>query len=220
MKTPAGKNQWRIWGGLALATAAMGVALVSSRLGAANGPLPVIGRLPSFTLTNQDNQAVSFADLRGKVWIADLIFTRCPTTCRVMSAQFEKLQNWLPDGACLVSFTSDPLYDTPPILKKFAGQFNADPKHWRFLTGKPSEVHDLEINDFKFAVVEKKPEERSVPDDWFTHSTWFALVDRDGQMRGWVDADGHEHAVFESDDPAAMARLKSAIKQLLQQPVT
>ena len=69
-------------------------------------------------------------------------------------------------------------------------------------------------------MVENKPEDRSVPDDWFTHSTWFALVDREGQLRGWVDAAGHQHAIFESDDPAAMARLKSAIKQLLQPPTT
>ena len=220
MKAPAGNNPWLIWAGLVLTTAIVGAAFVGVGLKGANGLLPVVGRIPDFNLTNQDNGTVSLASFSGKVWVANVIYTRCPTVCRAMSAEFEKLQGSLPDGARLASFTSDPLYDSPLVLKKFAGQFNADANRWWFLTGKPSEIHGLEVNDFKFAVVENKPEDRSVPDDWFTHSTWFALVDRTGQLRGWVDADGHQHIVFESDDPAAMARLKSAIKQLLREPAT
>jgi cytochrome oxidase Cu insertion factor (SCO1/SenC/PrrC family) len=124
------------------------------------------------------------------------------------------------DTVRFVTLTSDPDYDTPPVLKKFAAQFRADPARWSFLTGNKPELRSLAVNDFKFSVVDKPPADRAVPDDLFIHSTWFALVDRAGQMRGWVDEDGHQHAIFESDDPAALSRLKAAIKQLLREPVT
>ena len=71
----------------------------------------------------------------------------------------------------LVTFTSDPDYDTPPILKKYADRFGADSNRWWFLTGNKQEIRRLAVNDFKFVVVEKKPEDRSVPEDLFVHST-------------------------------------------------
>lgn len=222
MTSAARKSKWLVACGLVLALGAVGALLGALKLSEARGPLPVMGQLPDFKLTNQDNQVISLADLRGKVWIADVIYTRCPGPCRTMTGKVEDLQSAFSenDGVRFVTLTSDPLYDSPKVLKKFAGEFQADPKRWWFLTGKPSEIHGLEVNDFKFAVVENQPADRSVPDDWFTHSTWFALVDRDGKLRGWVDRDGRQRAIFESDDAAAMARLKSAIKQLLREPVT
>jgi protein SCO1/2 len=222
MKTPKGKIPWLVWTGLVLATAAAGTAFIGAGLDTANGPLPLIGRIPDFSLTNQVNQAVSTADLRGKVWVADIIFTRCPGPCRTMTGKLEELQQAFPADAPVrfVTLTSDPENDTPAVMKKFAEQFKADPRRWWFLTGNKPELRSLAVNDFKFSVVEKPAGDRTVPDDLFIHSTWFALVDQEGRTRGWVDAGGHQHAVFESDDPAAMARLKSAIRQLLRQPVT
>ena len=49
--------------------------------------LPVIGTVNDFALTNQAGAAVSLAGLRGRVWIADIIFTRCPGPCLKMSRQ-------------------------------------------------------------------------------------------------------------------------------------
>jgi len=34
-------------------------------------------QIPNFNLTNQNNEAISLASLRGQVWVADVIFTRC-----------------------------------------------------------------------------------------------------------------------------------------------
>jgi protein SCO1/2 len=132
------------------------------------------------------------------------------------------LQSSLPAGEPVrfITLTSDPDYDTPPVMKKFAAEFGADPGRWWFLTGNKPEIRSLAVNDFKFVVVERKPEDRTVPDDLFIHSTWFALVDRQGRVHGWVDRAGQEHAIFESDDPEAQARLQSAVKQLLREPVS
>ena len=81
--------------------------------------MPVLGQLPDFVLTNQLGQAVSLADLRGQVWVADVIFTRCPGPCAKMTRHYAELQTALPANQPikLVSFTSDPEYDTPKVLK-------------------------------------------------------------------------------------------------------
>jgi protein SCO1 len=222
MNTPPRHVGWLVWGGLALVMVVVGATFVRSELAAPDIPLPVIGQLPDFHLTNQDNAVASLADLRGKVWVADIIFTRCPGPCRTITWEFEAMEPSLPGGEAvrLVTLTSDPEYDTPNVMKKFASQFNADSGRWWFLTGDKKEIRSLAVNDFKFVVVEKPAADRSVPDDLFIHSTWFALVDQQGRVHGWIDHAGQEHAIFESDDPEAQAQLRAAIKQLLRQPVS
>ena len=75
--------------------------------------------MSDFTLTNQNGQPVTLADLRGQVWIADAIFTRCPGQCLIMSAHMKEIQDALPSGLPiqLVSFTTDADFDQPPVLK-------------------------------------------------------------------------------------------------------
>ena len=222
MVSSSRKTLLLIGAGLVLAMATLGTALVRSELQYANQSLPVVGRIPDFHLTNQNDRVISLADLRGKVWVADIIFTRCPGPCRTMTARMEELQNDVGAGEPVrfVTLTSDPENDTPAAMRKFAGQFQADSARWWFLTGERKELRDLAVNDFKFTVVEKPPGDRTVPDDLFIHSTWFALIDREGKVRGWVDGGGSQHAIFESDDAAAMARLRAAIRQLLREPIS
>ena len=216
----AQKIEWLVWSGLAVVMAVIVGAFAWSKLGAANKPLPVIGQISGFNLTNQNNQPVTLASLRGQVWVADVIFTRCPGPCAKMTRELAKLQAALPAGgaARLVSLTSDPEYDTPAKLKEYAGKFGADSGHWWFLTGNKPEIRSLAVNDFKFVVVEKKPEDRSVPNDLFIHSAWFVLVDRQGRLRGWTDRDGRTNAKFDLEDPEVQTQMLSAIKQLLKEP--
>ncbi len=199
---------------------AVEAAFALSRMGAGNRPLPVIGRISDFNLTNQNNEPVTLANLRGKVWLANIVFTRCPGPCATMTRHLAELQSALPknEPIRLVTFTSDPEYDTPAVFKKYAGLFGADTNQWWFLTGNKPELRSLAVNDFKFVVVEKKPEDRTVPDDLFIHSIWYVLVDQKGQVRGWTDREGRLHAYFDSADADARAEILPAIKQLLNEP--
>jgi protein SCO1/2 len=217
---PAQKIEWLVWSGLVLTIAVIGVAFAFSRLRAQTIPLPVIGQLPEFHLTNQDNQPITLASLRGQVWVADIIFSRCPASCATMTRRLAELQSALPKNSAvrLVSFTSDPEYDTPDILKKFALRFGADSNRWQFVTGNKPEIRGLAVNDFKFVVMETKPADRTVPDDLFIHSTYYVLVDQQGRVRGWNDKEGSLHAYFESTEPDSVAQLLPAIKQLLREP--
>jgi len=220
MNKPARRTEWLVWGGMVLIMAGIVGAFIRSEFFDAGIPLPVIGTIPDFTLTNQDGRAVSPADFHGQVWIADIIFTRCPGPCATMTRHLAEVQAKLPADkpVRLVTLTSDPDFDTPAVLQKYGAHFKADFNRWSFLTGDKARIRALAVDNFKFVVVEKKPDEREVPDDLFIHSTWLALVDQRGQIRGWTDKTGSLHAYFESDDPAARGELLAAAKQLLRHP--
>jgi len=134
-----------------------------------------------------------------------------------MTRHMAELQSALPAGQPVrfVTFTSDPEFDTPAMMKRYATQYGANSYRWWFLTGDKQEIRRLEAQDFKFVVVEKKPEEKEALDDLFIHSTFFMLVDGDGKLRRWTDREGHVHAYFDMDEPEAKEQIISAISQLL-----
>lgn len=152
----------------------------------ASTALPVIGPVADFTLTNQNNTAATLADLKGRVWIADIIFTRCAGPCPEMTRKMRELQDALPakSETALITLTTDADYDTPEILGRYAQRFGADTRRWQFLTGDKVEIANLAIDSLKLTAMAKKPEERTDPVDLFVHSTIFVIVDKQGRLRG------------------------------------
>jgi protein SCO1/2 len=139
------------------------------------------GSVPEFSLTNQDGRNFGSADLRGKIWIADFIYTTCPGPCPMISNRMSELQEPLKNtDVHLVSFSVDPAKDTPQVLRGYAEKLQAEPGRWDFLTGPQSTIYNLSRNGFKLAV----GEEKGVP----IHSTRMILVDRRGEIRGYYDA--------------------------------
>ena len=214
MTEPTRRIQWFAWGGLALVIATILLAFLAAQLKLrtlGSQLLPVYGQVADFTLTNQNGRAVSLADLRGHPWVADIIFTRCPGPCIKMTRQMKELQEALPSAsqARLVSLTSDPPYDTPPVLKAWADRFGADPNRWLFLTGAKAEIAKLAIDSLKLTAIEKKPEEREAPEDLFIHSTIFVIVDKQAQLRGVFETTGDD-----IDPQKVKAQILDALKQL------
>src|SRR5229473_5532507 len=66
------------------------------------------GSVPEFVLVNQDGQNFGSAQLRGKIWIADFIYTACPGPCPMISSRMSELQKPLEKtDVHLVSFSVD-----------------------------------------------------------------------------------------------------------------
>jgi|SRR6185503_223598 len=151
----------------------------------ANKAAPVLSEVKDFTLTNQLGQVVTLADLRGHVWVADIIFTSCAGPCPEMTKHMKELQDALPgsSNAKIVTLTTDPETDTPSVMMKYSERFGADPKRWLFLTGEKKELMNLAVDSLKFVAVPVKPEERKDPNDLFVHTTTFMVVDKQGRMR-------------------------------------
>jgi cytochrome oxidase Cu insertion factor (SCO1/SenC/PrrC family) len=109
-----------------------------------------------------------------------------------MSRQMQDLQQSLPAGsrARLVTLTTDPEFDTPPVLRTYAARFGADLNRWSFLTGTKQQIAGLARDSLKLTAVENKPGERQSPNDLFVHSTIFVLVDKQGRLRGVFETTG------------------------------
>lgn len=184
--------EWAVWGGIAFVVLAIGGAFVRERQRAPTSKLPVIAQVADFTLTNQLDRPVRLADLRGQVWVADIIFSRCPGPCATMTKRMAELQTALPTNAPvkLVSLTTDPEHDTPGALASYAQRFGADANRWHFLTGPKADLVKLAVQSLKLTVLDTEEAKRTSPNDLFIHSTIFVVVDQQGRLR----------AVFESLD--------------------
>ncbi|MFN3407857.1 MAG: SCO family protein [Limisphaerales bacterium] len=210
---------WTLWFGLALlaVTVAVIVALFQLKRDyvARQNTLPVIHTLAPFTLTNQAGQPVTLDTLRGRVWVGDIIFTRCAGPCPIMTRQMRELQDALPrdSRAALVTLTTDADYDTPEVLAAYAAKFGADPARWQFLTGDKVAVANLAIDGLKLTTLAKPPEERTDPADLFVHATIFVVVDKLGRLRGSFETQG-DHVNW----PEVKQRILAAVKQLEQEP--
>ena len=164
------------------------------------------GSVPEFTLTERDGSVVGLPQLRGKIWVADFIYTTCTDTCPLQSAMMAKLQHQYatkPDFQ-LVSFTVDPERDTPQALTRYATKFQADGKRWYFLTGPKERIVRLVQEEFHLAVATFASDAQ--PACVIGHSPRFVLVDKEARIRGYYD----------SRESEALVRLKNDIDSLVK----
>jgi cytochrome oxidase Cu insertion factor (SCO1/SenC/PrrC family) len=169
---------------------------------------PISFPLEDFALTERSGAKVSKADLLGKVWVASFIFTRCTGTCPQVTHTLTGLQTDLRDlpDVKLVTFTVDPARDNLKELRLYADRFEADKERWWFLTGEEKEIHRLLRESFKVPVMRN---ENGKPGDEFDHSTRLAVVDRQGNVRGYFQGMG------ELGDPAALDAELKKLKDLV-----
>jgi len=161
--------------------------------------LPIIGNIPDFEFVNSEGETITLTSLKGKVWVADFIFTTCNMACPIMTGNMNIIhkkykQN---DDVRLVSISVYPEYDTPEVLTKYASQYNANTDRWYFLTGEESTVQEVIKDGFKIGDYE----------DIIFHSEKFALVDRSGMIRAYYNG-------MKTED---MKKLKKDINSLLKE---
>ncbi len=169
--------------------------------------------LPAFTGTDHEGEPFSVEDMKGKVWVASFVFTRCSGTCPMMGQRMVDLQkalitNFGKDQLArvrLVSFTVDTEHDTVPILKSYAKMFFAREGFWRYVTSEPGEVQKLAVEGFKLSTSEAEGAEAQ---EAFIHSSKLCLVDTKGYVRGYF-----EGATDMNDSKAA----KEVVKKLYSQ---
>lgn len=160
-------------------------------------PLPVYYKVPEFRLTNELKKPFGSADLNGRFYIANFMFTSCPTTCPNLMAKMDLVQKrirGLGTKAAIVTFTVDPEVDTPDVLFKFARKRHSNPFIWAYLTGPQADLEKIVIDGFKVPMgkkeaVEKQLEGKTISLMDIAHSEKLVLVDDKGQIRGYYGTD-------------------------------
>ena len=198
-----------VWVGLVLIALTLGAIFLAWRvqqIEVESIAMPIYSKVADFTLTNQINKVVTMEDLRGKIWIADIIFTRCAGPCPQMTRNMRALQDALDgDGSVMfISLTTDPGFDTPEVLERYGKKFDVDPDEWWLLTGSKVEIARLAVDGLKLTAIQKEAGQQEDPNDLFIHSTLFVVVDQQGRLR----------AAIEGMEPQAEQKTVEAVRKL------
>lgn len=182
-------------------------------------------KVPNFAFTNQDSLLITNDDYKGKVYLVEFFFTTCPTICPVMNQNLVEIQNQFKDfdDLGIASFTINPEYDSPSVLKAYAEKYGITNMNWHLLTGDMNAIYDLANTGFNIFA-----KQVSDAPGGFEHAGMFALVDKKGFLRSRVDDFGnpiiyYRGAISEEDgendhgEKEQISILKKDIKKLLQE---
>lgn len=96
-------------------------------------------------LQDQNGNTLRFYSdaLQNRVVLLNVIFTRCTDACPLITQKLKEVREVLgdkADGITFISLTSDPLRDTPAVLKAYTLKQGVDGPHWLFLTGDKAQM--------------------------------------------------------------------------------
>ena len=195
-------------GSIALVLSLLLLALASSRAGApgqGQNPNAIgdFGAAPAFELIDQLERPVNSDMFRDQVVVANFVYTSCTDICPLLSVQMQGLQERLRREGLLgrkvqlLSFTVDPVRDTPAVLRTYAERHRANPDNWRFLTGPEATLRPLIVDGFHLGVQALPPTDTShgthnssaTSSEAYEvmHSGRFVLIDRQGRIRAYYD---------------------------------
>ena len=148
--------------------------------------LPVLNDVRRFSFQRQDGQQVTEKDIKGKVYIAEFFFTTCPGICPRMNTNMRTVYEKFKDknNFLILSHTVDPENDTVARLKIYADSLGADVKNWWFLTGSKENLYKAARESY----ILDDPQNNAIDiKEQFLHTQFFALVDKNGRVRGIYD---------------------------------
>jgi protein SCO1/2 len=149
---------------------------------------------------NQLNVPFSNENIKGKVFIANFFFTRCPSICPPMRTKLIDIgENFKNDpNFMIVSHTIDPENDSVAVLMNYSDSTGIPSEKWQFLRAS-IEKTKLQANLY---MTNFKPNDEGTD---FFHSSYVALVDKNQRIRGFYNV------LLEND----CDRLKNDIELLL-----
>jgi protein SCO1 len=135
-----------------------------------------------FSFTNQDGKVVTNKDVENKIKVIEYFFTTCQGICPKMNENMSKVYMAFrnTDDVVILSHTVDPEIDTVAQLKRYANKFEADSKHWHFLTGDKKELYDMAFEDYLINVADSGQGEVTPQ---FIHTQKFLIVDKYDRIR-------------------------------------
>ena len=174
--------------------------------------LATIGKVPEFSFTNQNQKTITNQSYNKKVYIVEFFFTTCPSICPIMNKNMVKIQDEFFGNPNLgiASFSIDPITDTPTVLKEYENEYNITNPNWNLLTGDKEAIYKLANTGFNLYVGENSEVEGG-----FEHSGFFALIDKEGNIRSRLDEQGNPIIYYNGLEDDGVQMLKEDIKLLL-----
>jgi protein SCO1/2 len=169
--------------------------------------LSTISYVKPFHFKTQDNQIFTERDMLGKVCVVEYFFTNCKGICPKMNTNMKMMAETFKDEPdfLILSHTCDPDRDTVARMKVYADSIKADTKKWIFLTGRKDSLYSQARSSYLLDDPKNNVEKI---EDQFIHTQFFALVDKDGKVRGQV-YDG-----LKADE---LEKLKVVVRKLLKE---
>ncbi len=152
-------------------------------------PMMSLEAMPAFSFHTQDGTILNREELKGKIVVANCIFTRCPGICKDLTSQMLRVEDYFTTNTNfksdfrLLSFTVDPAVDTIETLAAYAKEKGVKTDKWKFLTGEKDQLYDIIVNFLKLPALEVG-ESLEEP---FAHSEKMVLIDKEGFIRGYYD---------------------------------
>lgn len=183
------------------------VALTQVIPGYGDVKLPVMNYVKPFQFTNQDGKSVTEQDVAGKVYVAEYFFTTCKSICPIMNTNMRDIYEAYKDepGFVIVSHTCDPETDSVTRLKHYSDSLKVNTARWWFLTGPKDKLYQAARNSY---LLDDPDNNLQSIDEQFLHTQFFALVDKNGQVR----------KIYDGLKEKELAELKKDIGVLLKEP--
>ncbi|MFT4062099.1 MAG: SCO family protein [Edaphocola sp.] len=179
--------------------------------------LAVIGqpgqKVRPFAFANQEGDTVRLNDVLGKVLVVEYFFTTCKGICPKMNENMAKVYQAIrsSNDVVILSHTVDPLRDTVAAMKAYSLRFDADPKHWLFLTGTKKALYDQAYYSYLMTAVEERNPD--INQD-FIHTEKFVLVDKKGRLRMRIDKTTGDAQAYDGTNEKSVAQLIEDVKIL------
>lgn len=182
--------------------------------GKTSSSLVTIGKAPDFSLVNQDGKTISQKDYEGKVYVLEFFFSTCPTICPKMNANMLELEKTFFGNASfgIASITINPEHDTPRVLKEHAQVLGVKSSNWHFLTGESDYIMNIANKGFNLYAGQNKNVAGG-----FEHSGFFALIDKQGNIRSRRDTYGNPIVYYDGIEKEGIKQLSQDIKLLLNE---
>ena len=147
--------------------------------------MPVISYVQPFSFTNQDGKPFTDKQLLNKITVVEYFFTTCKGICPKLNTNMKLVYEEFkgqPDFQIL-SHTCMPEVDSVPVLKHYADSLGVNTNIWVFLTGRKDSLYQMARGSYLLDDPKNNVEKI---EDQFIHTQFFALIDREGKVRGKV----------------------------------
>ncbi|MFZ1528119.1 MAG: SCO family protein [Ferruginibacter sp.] len=167
--------------------------------------------VPGFSFTDQNGQAFTQNNVDGKVYVAEYFFTTCRGICPKMNANMRRVFDAYKDepGFAIVSHTCMPETDSVPLMKAYEkkmingkllqgtdGLYKISMQgtdstaavtnpNWFFVTGDKEQLYKLARQGYM--IDNDQPDSTQNIANQFIHTQFFALMDKNGRLRGIYD---------------------------------